>query len=153
MSRPKVNPRSLKVIKTGRTEKAINKAAKAGFFPLVKKVIPSKEIHDMLAVFQDPETGEIEVSGDMRWRPDGEMVIDYTYFYQYHFPSPFAAYLIPKNLEEGEVVWLDDIIEDIVAVYGNQGYNSRLEKGEATWENGDFKIHFNPETDADVLIG
>jgi hypothetical protein len=149
------NPRDLRVVKTARTEKAINAAAKEGFRPLVKAVIPGPEIGDWLAVYQHRESGEIKVWFDYRYTPEEEYecVVPFVRHYPYHFPQPYAAYLVPPDLEEGEHVWLDDIIEDIIAVYGNQGYRPRLEAGEAVWKKGDFKILFDPEKDAEVWIG
>lgn len=150
-----INPSHLRVIKTARTEKAINRAAREGFRPLVKPVIPGEKIHDMVAVFQHKQTGEIRLSGDYRDSADAgyEMVVPYLYYYPYKFPSPFAAYLVPPDLAAGERVWLEDVIEDIVAVWGNQGYQPRLEHAEATWTGEDFTIHFDPDKDAEVRIG
>src|SRR3954469_15830430 len=64
-------PRGMRVIATARTVHAINYAAKEGFRPLVKQLVPSKKIHSMYAVYQHEETGEIIVSGDVRWPPEG----------------------------------------------------------------------------------
>lgn len=152
---PENNPNDLRVIKTARTEDTINAAARDGYRPLLKPVIPCKKIQNMVAVYQHRTTGEIELSGDLRWSPgpDYDLVIPYISYYQYNFPSPFAAYLIPSNLAEGERVWLEDIIEDIVAVHGNQGWFPRLESGEAIWSQGDFQVQFDPDKDAPQLLG
>lgn len=150
------NDKNLRVIKTARTEEAINEAAKEGFLPLVKEVIPNEEISNSISVYQHKTTKEIMVRGDFRWSPspeEWEEVIGWTSYYPYSFPSPFAAYLVPADLKEGEEVWLEDIIEDIVAVYGNQGWYPRLEAYSATWKHGKFDIHFEPEKDAPHLLG
>lgn len=107
----------------------------------------------MVAVFQDPETGEIELSGDVRFRPPGQMVIDYVLYYQYCFRNPFAAYLVPNDIVVGEEVWLEDLIEDLVSVWGNQGHNPRLRSALAVWNGSDFEIQFDPRVDAAFLIG
>jgi len=124
---------------------------------LVKPVRPGKEIHYMVAVFQDPTTGEIELSGDsrdeLRGARVGEKVLDYTLYYPYHFPNPFAAYLVPSDLAPEEEVWLEDLIEDLVGVYGNQGYHPRLEAVAAVWSGRDFEILFDPDRDAEEWIG
>lgn len=152
---PENNPNDLRVIKTARTKDTINAAAKEGFRPLIKAVEPGKEISHMVGVFQSKSTGKIELSGDCRRRPreDYELVLPYKRYYPYKFPNPFAAYLVPPDLEEGERVWLEDIIEDIVAVYGNQGYCPRLEACEAIWKDGDFEVQWDPYKDAEVWIG
>ncbi len=137
---PRDAPGNRRIVKTARTLEEINEAARKGFRPLVKAVQPGKDIHHMVAVFQDPETGEIELSGDVRSGGRGERVIDYTLYYPYHFQNPFAAYLLPRDLAVGEEVWLDDLIEDVVAVWGNQGYQPRLEAGPAVWNGADFEV-------------
>lgn len=142
-----------RVVRTGRTLDEINTAARQGFRPLVKAVKPSRDVHFMIAVFQDPDTGEITTSGDLRHDGDGVKVLDYTYYYPYHFPHPFAAYLVPHDIAVGEVVMLDDLIEDVVAVWGNQGYQPRLVKAEAIWNGSDFDIQFDPVRDAPHWIG
>ncbi len=152
---PENNPNNLRVVKTARTLKAINKGAKEGYRPLVKPVEPGEDICNMVAVYQHRETGKIELSGDLRsnFGDEYECVLPHRHYYPYCFPEPFAAYLVPDDLAEGEMVWLEDIIEDIVAVFGNQGWQPRLEAGEAIWINGDFSVQFDPDTDAPQLIG
>jgi hypothetical protein len=112
--------------------------------------MPSEEIHNMIGVYQHRHTGEVEVSGDGRFGPGGDYVcvLPCFYYYPYHFPEPFAAYLLPSDLIEGERVWLEDIIEDIVAVYGNQGWCPRLEACEAIWRMGELIIQFDREKGA-----
>lgn len=151
---PPVNPNKLRVIRTGRSLRTINAAAKKGFRPLVKAVQPGEDVRAWLAIYQHRTSHEIVVSGDMRWPPgpEYELVLASEY-YPHHFARPFAAYLLPPDLQIGERVWLDDVIEDIVAVWGNQGYNPRLKWAEASWTGTKFEIHFDPEKDAPRLIG
>lgn len=148
------NPENLRVIKTARTELAINAAAKKGLRPLVKLVKPSSKVQAKVGVFQDPKTGEIHVTSDYRsaGRRD-TMVIDWTYYYQYHFPNPFAAYLLPQDIAIGEEVWLEDLIEDVVAQWGSQGHNPRLPAAPAIWNGSQFEIQFDEQRDAPRLIG
>ena len=152
---PKFNPNNLRVIMTARTADTINIAAKNGLIPLLKAVEQSSDIHSMVAVYQHRKTGEIKLSGDYRWGPgeDYECILPHRTYYPDCFPEPFAAYLLPPELEDGERIWLEDIIEDIVAVWGNQEHNPRLESCEATFSNRDFIIHFDPKKDAPRLIG
>lgn len=132
--------RNLRVIHTARTEHEINKAAQNGFFPLVKKVSPSPEIRSKFAVYQDPVSGEISVVGDYRAGGVGNEVIDFTFYYPHNWPSPFAAYLIPQDIQKGEVVILEDLIEDLVGNRWNQGDVYRLKSCEAKWDGKDFII-------------
>lgn len=136
------NPK-LRVIRTARTEEDINAAARAGFFPLVKQVSSKSEVRSIFAVYQDPQSGEITVVRNLRHvrglKPE-EQVIGFTSYYPHHFPNPFAAYLIPADLAEGEVVILEDLIEDLVGARTNQGMVYRLEWSEATWDGKNFII-------------
>lgn len=150
------NHNGLRVVRTARSEEDINKAAKEGFWPLLKEVKQGPDIQASVTVFQDQVTGEVEVASDLRFNHrlrSKIQVLPWLRYYPYYFPEPYAAYLIPIDLVAGERVWLEDIIEDIVAEWGNQGFNPRLKAWEATWNGSDFTIHFDPEKDAPVLIG
>ena len=150
------NPNGLRVIRTGRTEDAINEAARAGLWPLVKRVQPSPEIRSKFAVVQDVVTGEIDVLGDFRMGPDpqkSKMVIGFTFYYPHHFECPYAAYLLPADLAIGEKVFLEDLIEDRVGGRWNQGDTFRLESAEATWNGSDFEIDYDPDTSPERFIG
>ncbi|WP_276345618.1 hypothetical protein [Daejeonella sp. JGW-45] len=146
------NESNLRVIKTARSKEAINQAAKEGYWPLVKPVIPSPEIKTKYAVIQHSETGEIEISADFRFDSmafgeKGNKVIDFTFYYPYHFENPYAAYLIPKDLKINEKVFLEDLIEDIVGSTWNQGDSYRLASSEAVWDGTNFKILENEKVD------
>ena len=142
-----------RTIKTARSEVAINLAAKRGYWPLVKKVVPSEEIKTKFAILQHEKTGEIKVLGDYRSREGNgyKMIIDFTWYYLHHFKSPFAAYLIPKNLKKGEKVFLEDLIEDYVGWCWNQGDAYRLESSEAIWNGTDFEILKKQDEDFCVM--
>ncbi|MFD1043475.1 hypothetical protein [Pseudoxanthomonas kaohsiungensis] len=140
------------MIRTARTERAINAAVDEGFFPFVKAVEPSPDVHFMVGVDQDPVTGKVELLEDLR-EYGRNVVMEFRNYYPYNFPRPFAAYLIPDDLVPGETVWLEDLIEDIVAVRGNQGYNPRLACAPAIWNGEDFEILFDSDKDADFWIG
>lgn len=152
VSPQRVSQGNRRVIKTGRTTAAINEAAQQGYWPLVKPVKPSDQIHSLLGVFQNPKSGEIELSGDCRITLAGEKVIDYAPYYPYSFPNPFAAYLLPKDLAAGENVWLEDLIEDIVATWHAQ-HRLRLAEAPAIWNGSDFEIQFSLDINADFTVG
>lgn len=141
----------LRVIRTARTEDEINQAARSGYFPLVKKVTPSEKIRSKFAVYQNPDSGEISVVGDYRAGGNGDEVIGFTFYYPHSFPSPFAAYLIPSDLEIGEVVILEDLIEDLVGSSWNQGDTYRLKSCKAEWDGKDFIIHHDDSMDFEVV--
>jgi hypothetical protein len=151
---------NLRKIVTARDEQAINEAAKNGFFPLMKKLEPSEALRTKFAVKQNIKTGQITVVSDYRDRGysrsnEGgfETVIPFTFYYSYAFPSPFAAYLIPKDIKIGERVLLIDLIEDYVGSTWNQGDTFRLESCEAIWNGIDFDIQYNPDINRRDFIG
>jgi len=146
---------SMRVIKTARTVAEINDAVDEGYIPLIKQVIPSDEIRVMYSLEKDLGTGKVEVLSDT-WEiynhiEGTERVIDEVYYYPYHFPSPFAAYLIPPDIQIGERVIMEDLIEDIVSVrYEMNTY--RLESAEAVWDGEEFVVDFD-DTDVHDIIG
>jgi hypothetical protein len=151
------NRDGLRVIKTARDEESINEAARNGFKPLMKKIIPSDEIRSKYAVFQHKETGEIEVIGDyrggLRNHNDYAKVIDWTFYYPYSFTSPFAAYLIPQDIQVGERIFLEDLIEDYVGLAWNQGNASRLKSCDAIWNGSDLEIQYDPTIHRRQVVG
>ena len=90
-----------RVIATARSLEAINAAVDEGFFPLLRDVVPSQAVHFMIAVGQDPATGKVRRIGDMR-DDLRDLVLEFRNYYPYHFPSPFAAYLLPPDLQAGK---------------------------------------------------
>jgi hypothetical protein len=69
--------------------------------------------------------------------------IDWTYYYPYHFESPFAAYLIPKDLRIDETVFLEDLIEDVIGGSWNQGDKRRLSSCKAVWDGKEFILQYD----------
>jgi len=153
------NMDNIRIVKTARDKKSINEAASKGLQPLLKKVVPSSEIRSKYAVIQNKKTGEIEVIGDYRiffeleGNPDLVTVIDWTEYYPHNFASPFAAYLIPKDIQIGERVFIEDLIEDFVGATWNQGGTFRLESCDAIWNGKDLEIQYNPQIDFSKFVG
>lgn len=152
-----IRTRNFRIIRTARTEEAINRAAQEGLFPLVKALAPSPAIRSKFAIFQNVDTGEIHVVGDYRSGPEDfdngnhKMVVPFTFYYPKQFESPFAAYLIPKDIAVGERVLLEDVIEDHVASRWNQGDTQRLDSCEAIWNGKEFDLQV-PEDDGQATI-
>jgi hypothetical protein len=183
------NQTELRVIKTARSENAINEAVEQGFRPLVKPVIPSPDIRVKFAVSQNKTTGRITVGHDYRdsniespIKPvaefpkptqdeidsfnlafphvpysnsaiEEETVIGWTYYYPYQFESPFAAYLIPHDLQIGETVFLEDLIEDVIGSSWNQGDAYRLTNCKAIWDGKDFILQYGRHVQKHSVIG
>lgn len=154
----KNNPKNLRIIKTGRTLESINTAVKKGYKPLLKKLKPDPFINSKYALVKNKTTGKIEKIGDFRFvlgcrKDEYEILIDFTFYYPYHFPNPFAAYLLPKDIIVGETVFLEDLIEDYVGMTWNQGDVYRLDSCEAIWNGTDFEIQYDFRKDVQEIIG
>ena len=129
-------PPELRHISTARSLKAMEKGVKKGFRPLIKKIEPNPEIRTKYQVLQNRVTGEVECIGDYRIRrspEDWDVIIPWTFRYPYSWDLPFAAYLLPRDLEVGEEVMLDDVIEDMPGIVWNQGDTYRVECCRARW--------------------
>lgn len=149
-------PEGTRIIKTGRTEEEINEGIRQGFRALVIQIIPSPRLKTKRAVFQNKETGEIEISADFRSEYNKEewtKIKDWVFYYPYHWPEPFAAYLLPPDLEVGDTVWLEDLIEDEVGTVWNQGDTNRLPSCLAVWNGEEFDLLFDRNKDRGVIYG
>lgn len=151
------NPSGLRIIKTARNEESINLAARNGYWPLMKPVVRSPKIKSKYSVLQDTYSGEIRVINDFqsgKIKADGDQwtaAIGFTFYYPHQFESPYAAYLIPPDLEAGERVWIEDLIEDLVFAKRNQGDAYRLMSCEAIWDGKDLLPQFE-EADVRMLV-
>lgn len=127
----------LRVIHTARYLTAMNDAVEKGFCLLIRPVIPDETIGVKMEVWQD-EFGKVITSGDYRsMGPIGSK----TYWHNpYISPLPFAAYLVPPDIEVGERVYLVDLIEDRPGRVWNQGDSWREDASEATWTGETFEL-------------
>lgn len=150
---------NLRVIETARNVEAINKAIKEGFTALIRKVTPSPDIIVKYAILQHKETKEIKDITDIRDiayynKTDMyELIVDWAYYYPYHFTNPYAAYLIPKDIQVGERVFLRDLIEDYVGSFWNQSDKYRLKSCEAIWNVTDVEIQYDQKKDVSIFMG
>ena len=146
-----------RVIKTARTYEEINSGAAQGFYPLIEWLSPSNEVYSTVSgLLQVIDTGEM-TSDRRRHRlysdppPKGARRVFEGYrYYPYQFPSPLAAYLVPKDIQVNEPVWIEDLIEDIPAELPSLSITScpsihRIPAGPATWLGDRFLVHYTPE--------
>ena len=133
---------NLRVIKTIRGETAIKAAKAKGLKLLELKAEVSDEFKVKYKKLQHRKTGEIITIGDFRadggseWRT----LVNWSHNNPSKFFSPFAAYIVPKDLKSGERVLINDVITNHVSGRWNQGDVYRLSKSEATWTGEDFYI-------------
>jgi hypothetical protein len=149
-------PDGMLVIKTARRLEDINLAAKQGLWPIVKKLNPLKSLFLDYFVLQNKDTGSVGMHHNVyRHTFVGNLkkVIEHSSYYPYSFPSPFAAYLVPKALEIGTMVWLDDVIEDLVEGYDENCLAFRVESIRAEWTGDDFTLQYIPPYEPRFRVG
>lgn len=149
------DPCPFRRINTARGVEAINEAVTKGFWPLVKRVEPSDRIQDWMAVYQNVDTGEIQTVNDYRYglKSPWKQVVKPFAFYPHPVEHHIAAYLLPSDLRAGEQVFLTDLIEDLVGIFGNQGDKYRLDCAYAFWNGKCFEIEWDEDRDAAHWIG
>ncbi len=151
--------KDLPVIRTARTRVEINLGAMIGERPLVKRVEPTNgRITSFMQVWQNRVSGEISVQSDVRYPGFHENPEDWTlvlenlqYDETLHLPEPFAAYLVPPDLVVGELVWLEDVIENFIGSVHHGAY--RLRGVEAIWTGDDFDVQYDESTDVTYYLG
>lgn len=133
---------NLRVIKTIRGETSIKAAKAMGLKLLELRAEVSDEFKVKYKKLQHRKTGEIITIGDFRAGngPEWKTLVNWTSENPSKFFSPYAAYVIPKDLKKGERVLINDVITNHVSGRWNQGDVYRLSKSEATWTGEDFYI-------------
>lgn len=115
-----------------------------GYKPLVKELVPSDVFNLLHVVIRHRETEDIESFkkkyGFWRWR-DAD-IIGEEYRYAYNFESPHAAYLVPLDIQVGERVILEDLIEDYIGEYFTD-IPYLLASCAAVWNGEDFDIEYD----------
>lgn len=104
----------IRIIKTARTVEEMNTVVLEGYWPLLYQNSYDKEVNEYVMMYQHPETQLCQLVKDYRLAEELES-LGYCPLLKNHkylpdFP-PFAAYLIPKDIQQGEVVWVEDVIE------------------------------------------
>ena len=135
----------LRVIRTIRGETAINAAKEMGLKLIELKAEVSDEFKIKYKKVKDKLTGEIITLGDFREdhyfrKSRYKTLIDWTSRNPSKFFSPYAAYIVPKDLKSGERVLINDVITNHVSGRWNQGDVYRLSKSEAIWTGRYFDI-------------
>ena len=149
-----ISSRKLRRIRTARSLRAINSGARQGFFPLLRQLKPSAELKEHYCLVRNSRTGEVVSVQDpgleIYQSPSWETVLEGSY-YPYQYKTPFAAYLIPKDILAGEEVYLLDLIEDYAGLKGPAGETYRLESCNAIWTGNDLEIQYDPNSDMQIL--
>lgn len=114
------------VIKTVRSIEDINRASSMGYAVDIRQVFyETEQLHSIMSIGQDPQSGRIETSGDLRYsfrtsntsvrgKSRYKEILPFFSHYPYFQPIPIAAYVIPKFISDGTAVLIEDPIEDFV---------------------------------------
>jgi hypothetical protein len=147
----------MRKIKTLRGQKKIDEAISNGSKLIYRKVEAFSAVKGKYCVVRNKKTFEEHKIYDFRdekgYSDEFEIVKDWTYLYhKYNFPKE-AAYLIPNDIKKGEIVFVDDLIENFLGYHHNQGESGRLKSCKAVWKNNDLQIQYNPDHDCMKIIG
>ena len=135
----------LRVIRTIRGETTINAAKEMGLKLIELRAEVSDEFKVKYKKVKDKLTGKIVTLGDFREdhyfrKSRYKTIVDWTSRNPSKFFSPYAAYIVPKDLKSGERVLINDVITNHVSGRWNQGDVYRLSKSEAIWTGRYFDI-------------
>ena len=148
---------NLRKIKTIRGQKSIDNAIANGTKLIIRKVEPFSAVKGKYCIVRNKKSGKeskiFDFRDDRGYSDDYEIVKDWTYqYHNYDFPQE-AAYIIPDAIREGEIVMVDDLIENFLSYHYNQGGSERLKSCKAIWNNNDLKIQYNPDIDCISAVG
>lgn len=148
---------SIKRIQTAWTIDDMNKAVDDGFKLHIVDYKENPEVFCKVILLKDPVTGKINTSGDYRSIIRGNYKSSPANFKIYPTGKlktnlPFGAYLLPPNLKLGEIVLIEEIIEELVGGYWNQGDVLRQETCLAIWDGEKFEYNYvKPPTVCNVV--
>lgn len=146
------NHEHLPVITTLRNLPAMDYAAACGLKLVFRNVSPENAFgsHKYI-VFQNTKTGRLWWSGDYRrCFPENASTLYVSedqgrwtevrkwFWVRSDRPFPLAAYAIPKTLEPGEKVFIEELIEDRSVELWNQGDSSRVQSCYGVWTGSDL---------------
>ena len=135
----------IRLIRTIRGETAINAAKEMGLKLIELRAEVSDEFKIKYKKVKDKLTGKIVTLGDFREdhyfrKSRYKTLVAWTSRNPSKFFSPYAAYIVPKDLKSGERVLINDVITNHVSGRWNQGDVYRLSKSEAIWTGRYFDI-------------
>lgn len=156
-------PDDMPVIKTLRTLPAINEAIASGLRVLLKPVKSNPDVEVYLRLREDADGlvekwvdlrdmfgGKNKPSSTRRVLPIERDILEEFRYNPYTSPEPFAAYVIPDDLQPDQTVFIPDLIECVVGKYLNHGGSVRQKFIFATWNGEDFEL---PDFKPVELIG
>ena len=147
----------MRIIKTIRGKKEIQKSKKQNIKLIIRNVEPFQTVSGKYCIVKNKITGKTHKLRDYRdsrgWDDDHDKITDWTYEYKNHVYPNEAAYVIPDDIQEAEIVFIKDLIENLIGFTHNQGKSSRLNSCKAQWVNDDLKILYDPEINVIRAVG
>lgn len=140
----------LRIIQTLRdvSETNINDYIDKGYRVVIRKLEPLQDLYITKNIYRHKETKKIVINGvDPRsWTYVNDLeyeLLEKITFYPYYFEQPYAAYLVPQDVQVNEEVFLSDLIEDYIGDRHHRNY--RLKSCEAIWNGKDLEILYTKE--------
>lgn len=138
---------SLRVVRTARDLETMEAAFESGFRLVIENTGSARDAGAVYSVYQHNTTGALCWSSrfsnsakPMDGDPTGWTVVADRICHQPDSPFPIAAYLVPRDLEVGARVVLEDLIEYVAyATFGGRGW-TRLTSCEGIWNGDHFEL-------------
>lgn len=136
----KQNWNDLRVIKIAWTEDEMNEALDNDFDLHFIDYHQNPQVNRKLLVVKENDTGRIRCCSDFRVLMKGDHTLIKTYYGNFPLKTtlPFAAYILPKDIKKNEYVVIEDVIEDLIEGYWNQGDTVLLTMCMARWTGDKF---------------
>jgi hypothetical protein len=147
----------LRIIETVRGNEEIENAKLNGKHLIFRDVVPYRKLTGKYCLVKNKKTGDIKRLFDYRdseyYSKEYEIITDWTYeYYENNFPDK-AAYIIPSDIKEFEIVYVKDLIENFDEYIGGQGGSNRLTGWNAIWQHNNLEILYNRERDCKIYLG
>jgi hypothetical protein len=148
--------KKLRIIKTLRGQESIDEAIANGARLIIKKVAPFQGRKSKSAILRDRSKGEEFRAVDFRdiriYSDNIDVVKNWTYEPCEHDFTDVAAYVIPHDIKEGEIVLVEDLIQSCQNCEHNPFEEEKLKSWKAIWFDKELTI-LNPPSVGVILVG
>lgn len=143
-----------RIIHTARSLAAIKEGIEKGFRPFFVPNEPNGLTHQKLSIVYDHDERTLHVSNDYRSMRRTDVKGDGIYLDQdmRRHPSPVAAYMLPLDIQLGERVYLEDLIEDRPGSGWNQGDRYRARSCFALWRGDQMELELPEKLDPSFMV-
>ena len=139
-------------IRTARTVEEIQQASRDGNRISIVTLRKNKRLYSELLIVRDRVTGQASVKYPNHRLPTLDHIDQTVKYYPYVHQLPIAAYVIPHDVAPMTIVWVKDVIEDLVGSYGPAGA-SRLDSCAGVWTGESIRLLFDEKRDASIYVG